>query len=169
MKNKYLLLFLVSNFLIFLDQYTKFWIITHIPKNHSFLVIDKLFALTHVRNTGVAFSLFAEYNSDLMAWFLIGFSIIAIAAILFFFHQAPGNRKLIHWGLILIFSGAIGNFIDRIAYREVVDWLDFFIQGHHFPTFNVADSCITLGVGMMFIDLFKNERFSQPPKTPDMA
>ncbi len=169
LKNKYLILFLVSNFLIFLDQCTKFLVITYIPKNHTFPVIDKFFALTHVRNTGVAFSWFAEYNSDLKTWALIGFSIIAITAILVFFHQAPRHRKLIHWGLILVFSGAVGNFIDRIAYKEVVDWLAFFLGGYHFPIFNVADSCITIGVGIMFIDLFKNERFSRPPKTPDMA
>jgi len=57
-------------------------------------------------------------------------------------------------GLILIFSGAIGNLIDRILYKEVIDFLDFFYNGSHWPAFNVADSCITIGVSFMILDLF---------------
>ena len=158
MKNKYLFLFIISNTLILLDQYTKFWITTHIPKGYSMEVIRGFFSLTHIRNPGVAFGLFAENDSEIKSLIFIVFSSVAIVAILVFFHQAPRHRKILHVGLVLVFSGAIGNLIDRMLYQEVIDFLDFFYSGYHFPAFNVADSCISIGVGCMFIDLFQRDQ-----------
>ena len=101
---------------------------------------------------------------------MVVISIIAIIAILIIFHQSPENKKAVRFGLILIFSGAVGNLIDRILYKEVIDFLDFFYQGFHWPAFNVADSCITTGVGFMIYDLFfgypENTRDSNPPNEP---
>ena len=119
-------------------------------------VIRDFFSLTHIRNPGVAFGLFAENDSEFKSLIFIAFSSIAIVAIMVFYHQAPQQRKIVHVGLILVFSGAIGNLIDRILYQEVIDFLDFFYNGYHFPAFNVADSCITIGVGFMFLDLFQS-------------
>ena len=162
MKNKYLLLFFTSNVLIILDQYTKFWVSTHIPQGYSMEMIRDFFSLTHIRNPGVAFGLFADNDSEFKSLIFIIFSAIAIVAILIFFHQAPRHRKIVHVGLIMVFSGAIGNLIDRILYQEVIDFLDFFYNGYHWPAFNVADSCITVGVVFMFIDLFQQDRASPP-------
>ena len=86
---------------------------------------------------------------------------IAIIAILIIFHQSPENKKAARIGLILIFSGAVGNLIDRIVFKEVIDFLDFFYNGFHWPAFNIADSCITIGVSFMMYDLF----FGYPEKT----
>jgi signal peptidase II len=119
------------------------------------MVIDNFFAITHIRNPGVAFGLFAEGPSDLKTYVFIGFSIIAIVAILIFFHQTPQENKMVRVALILIFSGAIGNLIDRILYKEVIDFLDFFYGSYHWPAFNIADSCITIGVILMFMDLIR--------------
>jgi len=163
LKNKYFYLFFVSNILIFLDQVTKFFVSSHIPLNHAFVVFPKFFAITHIRNPGVAFGLFADYDSDIKSLVFVGFSTVALGAILVFFHQAPRGRKLVHWGLILIFSGAIGNLIDRIVYKEVIDFLDIYIGGYHWPAFNIADSCITIGVVMMFYDLIKYDRLPNKP------
>lgn len=161
MSNRYLQLFLTSNILIILDQYTKMWVNTHIPKHRFIMVIDNFFAITHIRNPGVAFGLFAEGPSDLKTYVFIGFSIIAIIAILIFFHQTPQENKLVRVALILIFSGAIGNLIDRILYKEVIDFLDFFYGSFHWPAFNIADSCITIGVVLMFIDLIRLQKTPQ--------
>jgi signal peptidase II len=68
---------------------------------------------------------------------------------------------MVRIALILIFSGAIGNLIDRILYQEVIDFLDFFYGSYHWPAFNVADSCITIGVLLMFVDLIQAGRASQ--------
>ena len=158
MINRYLQLFLASNVLIILDQYTKMWVNNHIPKHHFIIVIDNFFAITHIRNPGVAFGLFADGPSELKTYLFIGFSIIAIVAILIFFHQTPQENKMVRIALILVFSGAIGNLIDRILYQEVIDFLDFFYESYHWPAFNIADSCITVGVLLMFVDLIQAGR-----------
>jgi len=160
LSNRYLALFLASNILIILDQYTKLLVSTHIPQNHFKMVIDGFLAITHIRNPGVAFGLFAEGPSQLKTVLFVGFSIVAIIAILIFFHQTPPERKMVQVGLILIFSGAIGNLIDRILYQEVIDFLDFFVGSYHWPAFNIADSCITVGVILMLVDLI---RFGEVP------
>ncbi|KMP12373.1 lipoprotein signal peptidase [Candidatus Nitromaritima sp. SCGC AAA799-C22] len=156
MKNKYLQLLLVSNALIVIDQITKFLVTIHVPMHYSIRVIDGFFSITHIRNPGVAFGLFAGQESDYKVIFFIMISTIAIAAILVIFNQTPDRKRMVRIGLILIFSGAIGNLIDRILYKEVIDFLDFYYQDFHWPAFNVADSCITVGVGLMIVDLFFN-------------
>lgn len=74
---------------------------------------------------------------------------------------------MVRMALILIFSGAIGNLIDRILYQEVIDFLDFFYGSYHWPAFNVADSCITIGVLLMFVDLIQAGRASRVEDSSD--
>lgn len=154
MKNKYLQLLLASNFLIVLDQITKYMVTIHVPLHYSISVVEGFFSITHIRNPGVAFGLFAGHESEYKVIFFVVISIIAILAILIIFHQTPDDKRMVKVGLILIFSGAIGNLIDRILHKEVIDFLDFFYNGSHWPAFNVADSCITIGVSFMILDLF---------------
>ena len=157
MRNKYLVLFFVSGTLIVMDQYTKFMVSLHIPLNYSVKVVGDFFNLTHIRNSGVAFGLFASQQSEYKALMFIAISTIAIMAILVIFHQTPKEKKMVQTGLILIFSGAIGNLIDRSIHGEVIDFVDFYVNGYHFPAFNIADSCITTGVALMVVDLFCGE------------
>ena len=133
---------------------TKFWVTLHIPRHYSISVVEGFFNLTHIRNPGVAFGLFARHESEYKVLFLVIVTIIAIIAILSIFHQSPDNKRAVRVGLILIFSGAVGNLIDRILYGEVIDFLDIFYEGFHWPAFNVADACITTGVSFMIYDLF---------------
>ena len=129
-------------------------VVNHIPLYYSTTVIENFFNLTHIRNPGVAFGLFASVKLEYKALIFIGISSLAIIAILVIYHQTPLDKKRVHYGLIMIFSGAIGNLIDRIHYKEVVDFFDFFIGNYHWPAFNIADACITIGVGVMILDLF---------------
>ena len=161
MRNKYLHLLLISNALIIFDQYTKLMITLHVPLHYSVRVIDDFFSLTHIRNAGVAFGLFANNASDYKALFFITVSVIAIMAILVIYYQTPNYKRMVLNGLILILSGAIGNLIDRVLYKEVIDFLDFYYQDFHWPAFNVADSCITIGVGLMMVDLFRDQTNSE--------
>ena len=154
--NKYLNLFLSSNVLIILDQFTKFMVTLHIPKNYSVGIIQNFFQFTHIRNPGVAFGLFANYKAEYKVLFFIVFSSIAIIAILVFYYQTSSDKKMVNTGLILLFSGAVGNLIDRILYHEVIDFLDFYYKSYHWPAFNIADSCITIGVVLIMIDQFIN-------------
>ena len=149
---------------------TKFWVTLHIPRHYSISVVEGFFNLTHIRNPGVAFGLFARHESEYKVLFLVVVTIIAIIAILSIFHQSPDNKRAVRVGLILIFSGAVGNLIDRILYGEVIDFLDIFYEGFHWPAFNVADACITTGVSFMIYDLFfgypENKGISAPPNKP---
>lgn len=164
MRNKYLFLFVISSALIVIDQYTKFMVTLHIPVNYSVKVVDGFFNLTHIRNSGVAFGIFSDQQSELKPYLLIFVSIIAIVAILVIFHQTGKEKRLVQSGLVLIFSGAIGNLIDRVIHKEVIDFIDFFIENQHWPAFNVADSCITIGVMLMAVDMLIG---SKPPHSPD--
>lgn len=169
MSNRYLQLFLISNLLIILDQYTKMWVATHIPQGHFILAVKNFLAITHVRNPGVAFGLFAEGPSNLKTYILVGFSVVAIIAILVFYHQNPRDNLMVRFALILIFSGAIGNLIDRVLYHEVIDFIDIYFGNFHWPAFNIADSCITIGVIMMFFDLIRGGGHEPQPVTATKA
>ncbi len=155
----------MSNTLILLDQYTKFLIIKHLPLFYSVNVIENFFNLVHIRNPGVAFGLFADQESEYKALIFVLISSVAIVAILVIFHQTPREKRMVQIGLILIFSGAVGNMIDRILHKEVIDFLQFYYNKYYFPAFNVADACISIGVVLMILDLFSQE--PEPDAPPD--
>ena len=166
MRNKYLFLFVVSSALIVIDQYTKFMVTLHIPLSYSINIVEGFFNLTHVRNSGVAFGIFSEQNSELKPYLLIFVSIIAIIAILVIFHQTERQKRLVQGGLVLVFSGAIGNLIDRVLHKEVIDFIDIFFNNRHWPAFNVADACITIGVILLAADLLvSGKSFNSPDNT----
>ena len=162
MRNSYFFLFIISSALIVIDQYTKFMVTLHIPLNYSIKVVEGFFNLTHIRNSGVAFGIFSGQQSELKPYLLIFVSVVAIVAILAIFHQTGKEKRLVRSGLILIFSGAIGNLIDRVIHKEVIDFIDFFIDNQHWPAFNVADSCITIGVIFMAVDMLVGNKPSSP-------
>jgi len=152
--------------LIVIDQYTKFMVTLHIPLSYSINIVEGFFNLTHVRNSGVAFGIFSEQNSELKPYLLIFVSIIAIIAILVIFHQTESQKRLVQGGLVLVFSGAIGNLIDRVLHKEVIDFIDIFFNNRHWPAFNVADACITIGVMLLAADLLKNGKsYNSPDST----
>ena len=150
--------------MIVIDQYTKFMVTLHIPLSYSINVVEGFFNLTHVRNSGVAFGIFSEQNSELKPYLLIFVSIIAIIAILIIFHQTEKEKRMVQGGLVLVFSGAIGNLFDRGLHKEVIDFIDIFFNNRHWPAFNVADACITIGVMLLAADLLVS---SKPFNSPD--
>jgi len=141
-----------------LDQLTKILVDTHLTYADRIPVVEGFFYLTHVRNPGAAFGLFADGDPTYRLTFFIGVSIIAILIILSFFRQiAPGDR-LSALALGLILGGAGGNLIDRIFRGEVVDFLHFRLWGgYSWPDFNLADSFIVVGVGMLVLELLATE------------
>ena len=152
--------------MIVIDQYTKFMVTLHIPLSYSINIVEGFFNLTHVRNSGVAFGIFAEQNSELKPYLLIFVSIIAIIAILVIFHQTGKEKRLVQGGLVLVFSGAIGNLIDRVLHKEVIDFIDIFFNNRHWPAFNVADACITIGVMLLAADLLvSGKSYNSPDST----
>jgi len=119
-------------------------------------VIGDFFRLRHIRNSGGLFGLF-QGN----AIYFAVVSAIAVAVIVSVVYRSKGRERLQQVALGLVLGGALGNLHDRLRFREVVDWLDVGIGTHRWPTFNVADSGVTVGVGILVIWLFLSERRSQ--------
>jgi len=143
-------LFLLAALILILDQTSKFIVCRIIPPGESSPVIKNIFHLTHVQNQGAAFGLFP--NQTL---FFIGITLFTILLILFFHQRISKKGGAPSWALGLILGGAIGNLIDRIRLKAVIDFLDFSLKGHHWPSFNIADSAITIGAIILFISLFR--------------
>ena len=141
-----------------LDQLTKLAVDRHLSFADRIEVVAGFFYLTHVRNTGAAFGLFADGDPTLRLAFFIGISLVALGIIGSFFSKlAPGDR-LPAFALGLILSGAVGNLIDRVWRGEVIDFLHFKLwAGFSWPDFNVADSCIVVGVGLLLLELLASE------------
>jgi len=140
------------------DLLTKEWIIRSLSYADRIEVIEGFFYLTHVRNPGAAFSLFASAPQTIRLTFFISVTLIAIGLVFQFFRSlAPGDR-LSALALGLILGGAVGNLLDRIRHTEVVDFLHFRLwSGYSWPDFNLADSFIVVGVALLILELFATE------------
>ena len=145
-KSKLVLGWLV--FILVTDQLTKFIVDQTMPLNHSISVIDNLFNLTYIRNTGAAFGILARSAAAFRLPFLVLFSLLAIGFIFIMLRRLPDRETGLITALSFILGGAIGNLIDRVLYGEVIDFLDFYWSTYHWPAFNLADSFITIGVGI---------------------
>jgi len=134
------------------DQLTKWVIGSAIPLHDSRPVIPGFFRLTHVKNRGAAFGIFADSTSPMKIEVLILLSVVALVVVLMLLWEQPGARR-IGLGLALILGGALGNLFDRLAHGSVVDFLEFYLRGFHWPAFNVADSAIVIGAGLLVLDM----------------
>lgn len=156
MKPKYLVLLLLTPLVLVIDQLTKIYVDRSMQLYQSIPVIDGLFSITYLRNKGAAFSFLA--NASWRLPFFIFVSFVAVVAILVAFGKLRDDQRLAAVSLTLILSGAIGNLIDRIRLGEVIDFLDVYWRSHHWPAFNVADSAICVGVALLALDMFREER-----------
>ncbi len=134
------------------DQLTKFIIDQTMPLHHSIPVIDNLFSLTYIRNTGAAFGVLSRSAASFRLPFLVLFSVLAIGFVIMMLRRLPDRETGLITALAFILGGAIGNLIDRVAYGEVIDFLDVYWSNFHWPAFNLADSAICLGVTAMLLD-----------------
>lgn len=151
MKNYRKLYFpLAAVILILLDQLSKQWIVNHIPLNAMRKCVPGIFSLTYLRNYGAAFSILQNQQ-----WFFTVITLAVVGAACYYFIKNINGNFWFLFGLLLIISGGIGNFIDRLRLGYVVDMvhLDFM----NFAIFNVADSYLTVGVVILFIALWKEE------------
>jgi signal peptidase II len=152
---------LIALAVLLLDRLTKWAIAQTIPLEDATNVIPGFFRLTHLENTGAAFSLFADSPSPFRTTLLIGFSVAALAVVSVLLWK---DRSVFHSGtlaLSLILGGAIGNLWDRVSDGRVTDFLDFYIGAHHWPPFNVADSAIVIGALLLFLRMLRNDHHSQ--------
>jgi signal peptidase II len=153
MKRKYWVLLIVCFWILFVDQWTKHAVQHRLVLYQKVEVIHGFFNLVHVRNTGGAFGIFGGEKGGLGSLLFVVVSLIAIGSILFLFVRLREDEKRLSLSLSLVLSGAIGNLIDRLRLGEVVDFLDFYLFSYHWPAFNIADSAICLGIGLMALEL----------------
>lgn len=156
---KYLVLSAVASAIASFDQVTKLLIHTRFQLSESMPIIDGFFSFTYVRNPGGAFGMFRNSGETFR---MIVFIVLPILALFLIFHMVSKVKKD-HWPAILalsfILGGAIGNIIDRIYFGFVVDFIDFHLpSGLAFPTFNLADSAVVLGVCVLTFIMYKDPK-----------
>lgn len=153
--------------LVIFDRITKLWIEHNVSPYDVIPVIPGIFNIVHAENPGAAFSILAEAAPMIRKLVLIGLStfVLAIVGVLLWrapssskFAEATASDKWMRIGLTLVFGGALGNLIDRIFRGTVTDFIQVFIGSYEFPSFNVADSAITIGACLLVIDLLKNRK-----------
>ena len=132
-----------------LDLLTKHLALERLPPGRPVHVIDGVFSLTLVMNPGLAFGMLAGTPAG-WRWLVALLSIGALAVLAVVgLRMLPTGGRLTPWALGLIFGGAVGNLIDRARFGAVVDFLDFYWRGYHWPAFNVADASISVGVALL--------------------
>lgn len=141
-KSKWLLLLLVP-IIVLLDQYSKIWVLETLQLGQTIKLIPGL-NLTLAHNYGVAFGMF---NDNVMASkvILLGVAVAITLLISVWFYKTPTTQKLEQVSLVFILGGALGNIIDRVSHGYVIDFIDVYVNGWHWWTFNIADSFITIG------------------------
>lgn len=154
--NKYRIFALTAGIILMLDQLSKIYIDRNFELSQSKRVISNFFHITYVRNPGAAFGIFSD--SAVRVPFFISISLIAALGILCYLRRVSSEKTWQHLSLGLIFSGAIGNLIDRLRLGEVIDFIDVHWYNYHWPAFNIADSAICVGVGIMLICSWHEER-----------
>ena len=188
MKSKYILLLIISGFIICFDQLTKLYIHTQFALGETKTVIFNFFNITYVRNFGAAFGFLANSHPEFREVFFLSTPPIALVIILLILKSVKDNDRIQIVALSCIFGGAIGNYIDRLQFRYVIDFLDFHHHTYYlekeydinlgfttihidkykefiWPAFNVADSAIVIGVTLLLILMFMEHRAkkSSPP------
>jgi signal peptidase II len=143
---------LIAAAIVTLDQLTKLLVVRFIGGDESRVVIDGLFNLVNSGNTGAAWGIFRDYNLVLAA-----VSVLTILALYLFRHSFQLHRMGCAIALGLIAGGIVGNLVDRVRVRHVIDFLDFYIGTHHWPAFNVADSSICVGVALYVIVSWRSD------------
>ena len=141
--------------IVVLDQITKYFIVQKFVL-HETLLVTPFFNLVRVHNTGAAFSMLAEAGGWQRVFF-IAVAVVASVWVVWLLHKYP-QQKWFCLALAMILGGAVGNLIDRVLFGAVVDFVQVHYAGYYFPAFNVADSAITCGAGLLIWDGIRPQR-----------
>lgn len=163
-KTSYLLLSLV---VLLLDQLSKGLIEARLSLFGRYEVVPGFLNLVHVRNRGVAFGLLSDHGSafwGVLLLVILGLGALTLVAV--YFWRTPRTERLLLVSLALIMGGAVGNLVDRIGSGAVTDFIDAYYGSYHWHTFNVADSAITVGIGLMLVDFLLAGRRTASENAP---
>jgi signal peptidase II len=159
MKRKYVILAAVAGFIVALDQLIKMYIHTHYQLGESTPLLPGYFNITYVRNFGAAFGFLGDSHPAFREMFFLAMPPAALIIILLIMRGVAESDKFQLLALSSVFGGAIGNYIDRLRFRYVIDFLDFHIlEKYTWPAFNVADMAIVGGVGLLLLLMFREEQ-----------
>lgn len=136
--------------LIAADQLTKLWAQSAFPLNGEGLYVGLGFYLTYVQNTGAAFGIL---KSGTLVLGLLS-ALVSLSLVVYLLRRGPQMGGLQRAALVLILAGALGNMIDRFRLGYVIDFIHFKVPGFSFPVFNVADSCVVIGAGLLLLSSF---------------
>jgi signal peptidase II len=135
----------------------------------TIVLIPGFLNLTYIENTGAAFGILSRSESPWVPHFFLGATLVATIILLALYRSARPEQRLLLASYTLILGGAVGNLIDRVRFNSVVDFVDCYIGQYHWPAFNVADSCITVGVILLAgIMLFQKDPKPNPEKKMDV-
>ena len=151
---------LVAIPIILIDQWTKAQVTTYLQYGDR-VPITSFFNLVLVYNKGAAFSFLSNAGGWQRGFFIVLTLLVCVMMVWMLIKYRSETR--FRWGLMFVLGGAIGNLIDRVLLGHVVDFLDFHWGGWHFWVFNVADSAITLGAGILIVDSFLPKKAAQSP------
>lgn len=142
-----------------IDQVVKAAVTSRLDLFQVIVIVPGLVNLTYIRNPGAAFGLLSGVNPSVTYPLFVGATALAIAALGYLYMTTPPWRTWTRWGTACVLGGAVGNLIDRLRFREVIDFIDLYWGPHHWPAFNVADSAITIGVALIVLEtLVRRER-----------
>jgi signal peptidase II len=141
-----------------LDRATKWIVETYVSALDTYHVIPGFFDIVRSENRGVAFGIFNDSTSEWRTTLLIVLSLAAVVFVSSMLWRPDRLGRFSFWGLALILGGAAGNVFDRIMWGRVTDFLDFYVGTYHWHTFNIADSAIVIGSGLLLLDLLRPKR-----------
>ena len=145
--------FLIAFLIVFLDRLAKWTVERNISLHESVQIIPGFFRITHVENRGAAFGLFADSPSEWKIAMLVLFSLVALVIVSALLWKNSHSMTSTGVGLALILGGALGNLWDRLVNGHVVDFLLFYVGQYQWPAFNVADSAIVIGAGLLVFEI----------------
>ena len=162
MNARFRLLGVCALLVFLLDQASKWLIVHNIPEYHSVTVISGLFDLVNIRNRGAAFGFLNRSDIEWQFWLFLAATVLACIAIFIVVRGLKEKASLLVIGLGGILGGALGNLTDRLRFRAVIDFLDFYWKDWHWPAFNVADSAICVGAFLVCLVLFFERKEAKP-------
>jgi signal peptidase II len=139
------------------DQAAKFIIKSNLALYDRIEVIKGFFQITHVRNSGAVWGILSDHPGQWVSLVITGLSIVALVIIFYYFLKLEAKCTFELTSLSFIIGGALGNNIDRVIRGYVIDFIDMYIKNHHWPTYNIADSFITIGVILLIISIWREK------------
>lgn len=140
---------ILAVFLLGLDQLTKLLVVTKMDEGDSIPVLGKYLAITSHRNSGAAWGML---QGQMIFFYIV--TVIVLAILVYVYFKEAKNNLLLQIAIVMLIAGSLGNFIDRILFQEVVDFVDVLLIFYDFPIFNVADSALSVGVVLMLVEFF---------------